>query len=107
MRGVFHCFSGTAALAAAALDLGFTLSFSGILTFPKADQLRAVAASVPSDRLLVETDCPYLAPAPMRGRRNEPALVVRTAARLAEVRGVGIGDLEATVTANFARLFGG
>lgn len=107
VRGVFHCFSGSAALAEAALDLGFMLSFSGILTFPKADELRAVAASVPSDRLLVETDCPYLAPAPMRGRRNEPALVVRTAARLAEVRGVGIGDLEATVTANFARLFGG
>jgi TatD DNase family protein len=107
VRGVFHCFSGTAALAAQALDLGFMLSFSGIVTFPKAQDLRAVAASVPSDRLLVETDCPYLAPAPMRGSRNEPALVVRTAARLAEVRGVGIADLETTVAANFTRLFGG
>ncbi len=106
VRGVFHCFSGTAALAGQALELGFMLSFSGIVTFPNADDLRAVAASVPADRLLVETDCPYLAPAPMRGRRNEPALVVRTMARLAEVRGVGILDLEATVAANFARLFG-
>jgi TatD DNase family protein len=107
VRGVFHCFSGTAALASQALDLGFMLSFSGIVTFPKAEDLRAVAASVPSDRLLVETDCPYLAPAPMRGSRNEPALVVRTATRLAEVRGVGIADLETTVAANFTRLFGG
>ncbi len=107
VRGVFHCFSGTATLAAQALDLGFMLSFSGIVTFPKAEDLRAVAASVPADRLLVETDCPYLAPMPMRGRRNEPALVVRTVARLAEVRGVGISDLEATVAANFTRLFGG
>jgi TatD DNase family protein len=107
VRGVFHCFSGTAALAAQALDLGFMLSFSGIVTFPKAEDLRAVAASVPSDRLLVETDCPYLAPVPMRGRRNEPALVVRTVARLAEVRRVGTADLEATVAANFTRLFGG
>ena len=107
VRGVFHCFSGSAALAAQALDLGFFLSFSGIVTFPKADDLRAVAAGVPADRLLVETDCPYLAPAPMRGRRNEPALVVRTVARLAEVRGVGILDLEAIVAANFSRLFGG
>ena len=106
VRGVFHCFSGTAALARQALDLGFMLSFSGILTFPKADDLRAVAASAPADRLLVETDCPYLAPVPMRGRRNEPALVVRTMARLAEVRGVGVADLEATVAANFLRLFG-
>ncbi len=107
VRGVFHCFSGTAALAARALDLGFMVSFSGILTFPKADEQRAVAASIPADRLLVETDCPYLAPVPMRGQRNEPALVVRTAAKLAELRGVGIADLEATVAANFARLFGG
>jgi TatD DNase family protein len=106
VRGVFHCFSGTAALADTALDLGFALSFSGILTFPNADPLRAVAATVPADRLLVETDCPYLAPVPMRGRRNEPAWVVRTMVRLAEVRGVGLLDLEATVAANFARLFG-
>ncbi len=107
VRGVFHCFSGTAALAAQALDLGFLLSFSGIVTFPKAGALRDLAASVPADRLLVETDCPYLAPMPHRGRRNEPALVAHTLAVLAEVRGVGAGELDATVTANFARLFGG
>ena len=106
VRGVFHCFSGTAALAAQALDLGFMLSFAGIVTFPKAEALRSVAAGVPADRLLVETDCPYLAPVPMRGRRNEPAFVVRTMARLAEVRQVGVGELEAAVTGNFARLFG-
>jgi TatD DNase family protein len=106
VRGVFHCFSGTAALADQALALGFMLSFAGIVTFPKAEALRAVAERVPADRLLVETDCPYLAPAPMRGKRNEPAWVVRTLARLAEVRGVGVSDLEATVAANFAGLFG-
>ncbi len=106
VRGVFHCFSGTAALAAQALDLGFALSFSGIVTFPKADRLREVAAGTPADRLLVETDCPYLAPVPMRGRRNEPAFVVRTAARLAELRGVALGDLESAIAGNFARLFG-
>ncbi len=105
--GVFHCFSGDAALADQALDLGFALSFAGILTFPKADALRAVAARVPADRLLVETDCPYLAPVPMRGRRNEPAFVARTLAKLAEVRGADAGELSAAVTANFARLFGG
>jgi TatD DNase family protein len=106
VRGVFHCFSGTAALADQALDLGFMLSFAGIVTFPNAEALRAVAARVPADRLLVETDCPYLAPVPMRGHRNEPAWVVRTLARLAEIRGVGAAELEATVAVNFVRLFG-
>jgi TatD DNase family protein len=107
VRGVFHCFTGTAELARQALDLGFLLSFSGILTFPSAAALRAVAAAVPADRLLVETDCPYLAPAPYRGRRNEPAWVMRTAARLAEIRGVGLDDITAAMEANFDRLFGG
>lgn len=106
VRGVFHCFSGTATLADKALDLGFMLSFAGIVTFPKAEALRAVAARVPVDRLLVETDCPYLAPVPMRGTRNEPAFVVRTLARLAELRGVGVSELEATVAGNFVGLFG-
>lgn len=106
VRGVFHCFSGTAALAAEALDLGFLVSFSGILTFPKADALREIAARIPADRLLVETDCPYLAPVPMRGQRNEPAWVVRTAERLAELRGVPPAELERVVATNFARLFG-
>ena len=86
VRGVFHCFTGDAALAAAALELGFYLSFSGIVSFPKSDALRAVAATVPADRLLMETDSPYLAPVPHRGKRNEPALVVHVAEALAAAR---------------------
>jgi len=105
VRGVFHCFSGGRTLADAALDLGFHVSFSGIVTFPRAPELRAVAAAIPDDRLLVETDCPYLAPVPYRGRRNEPAWVVQVAATLAGVRRVPVAAIDATVTANFARLF--
>ena len=82
-----HCFTGDAAQARQALDLGFHLSFGGVLTFPKAEALREAARIAPDDRLLVETDCPYLAPVPHRGKRNEPAFVVETARRLAEVRG--------------------
>jgi TatD DNase family protein len=104
--GVFHCFSGSEALAGRALDLGFSLSFSGIVTFPKAGPLREIAARVPADRLLVETDCPYLAPVPMRGRRNEPAWVVRTAAAVAAARGATVEAIDRVVTANFARLVG-
>jgi TatD DNase family protein len=106
LAGVFHCFSGSAALARRALGLGFLVSFSGIVTFPRAGSLRDVAATVPLDRLLVETDCPYLAPVPMRGRRNEPAWVVRVAERLAEVAGVSLADLDRQVTTNFVRLVG-
>jgi TatD DNase family protein len=104
--GVFHCFSGTEPLADQALSLGFLVSFSGMITFPGAASIRAIAARVPSDRLLVETDCPYLAPVPVRGRRNEPAFVVRTAETLAELRQMTLGELDALVTANFARVFG-
>ena len=104
--GVFHCFSGTARLADEALALGFLLSFSGMITFPGAASIRAVAARVPADRLLVETDAPYLAPVPMRGRRNEPAFVARTAETLAELRQMTLAELDAAVTANFARVFG-
>ena len=104
--GVFHCFSGSAALADAALQLGFHVSFAGILTFPRADGVRAVARTVPLDRLLVETDCPYLAPLPHRGRRNEPAWVVQVAEKLAEVQGVTLGALDEAVSGNFTRLFG-
>jgi TatD DNase family protein len=107
VRGVFHCFSGSDALARRALDLGFLLSFSGIVTFPKAGPLREIAAWVPDDRLLVETDCPYLAPVPMRGKRNEPGWVTHTAAVIAAARGVGVEEIDRVVTANFARLFGG
>jgi len=107
VAGVFHCFAGTEALARQALDLGFFLSFSGIVTFPKAGPLRDIVSWVPADRLLVETDCPYLAPVPMRGRRNEPAWVVATAAVMASVRGVDASEIDRLVTANFARLLGG
>jgi TatD DNase family protein len=105
--GVFHCFSGTERLADAALALGFLVSFSGMVTFPKATAIREIAARVPDDRLLIETDCPYLAPVPVRGRRNEPAFLVRTADAVAGLRGLAVGDLASRVTANFIRVFGG
>jgi TatD DNase family protein len=107
VRGVLHCFSGTEQLARQALDLGFLLSFSGMVTFPRAESIRAIAAAAPADRVLVETDCPYLAPVPMRGRRNEPAWVVRTAGTLADLRRVPLDDLDALITGNFVALFGG
>jgi TatD DNase family protein len=103
--GVFHCFSGTAELARRALDLGFLLSFSGIVTFPKAEALRAVAASVPAGRLLVETDCPYLAPVPYRGKRNEPAWVAQTAQRVASLRAMTPADFDGELTSTFDRVF--
>jgi len=106
VRGVFHCFSGSAELASAALGLGFAVSFAGILTFPNAADLRKVAAAIPADRLLIETDCPYLAPAPHRGRRNEPAWVVRVLEKLAEVRGERIEELTRAVDLNFTWVFG-
>ena len=84
--GVFHCFSGNAWLAKDALDLGFYLSFSGILTFQNATMLREIAKTVPLDRLLIETDCPYLTPVPHRGKRNEPAYVTHVAQQLATIR---------------------
>jgi TatD DNase family protein len=104
--GVFHCFSGTSQLADAALALGFLVSFSGMITFPKATSIRAIAARIPTDRLLIETDCPYLAPVPVRGRRNEPAFVFRSAEALAGLRQTTLAELDAAVTANFARVFG-
>jgi TatD DNase family protein len=105
VRGVMHCFSGTAEEAARALDLGFYVSLSGILTFPKAGALRDVAKLVPEDRLLVETDAPFLAPVPHRGKRNEPAWVAATLAALAACRGVPVDALAASVRQNFDRLF--
>ena len=104
--GVIHCFGGGPALAEGALALGFYISFAGNVTFKKADALREVALTVPLERLLVETDCPYLAPVPQRGRRNEPAYVAATARFLAELRGVGVEELGRTTSENFARLFG-
>jgi TatD DNase family protein len=105
LTGVIHCFTSGPQLAETALNLGFYLSFSGIVTFKKADELRAIARSAPLDRILVETDAPYLAPVPMRGKRNEPSFVVHTASLLAELRGVAPAELAERTTANFFRLF--
>jgi TatD DNase family protein len=102
---VFHCFTGDDRLARAALDLGFVLSFSGILTFPRAEALRTTARGVPDGRFLVETDSPFLAPVPHRGQRNEPAWVVRTAEALAAVRDVSVAELGVTTDETFRRLF--
>ncbi|MEM9522602.1 MAG: TatD family hydrolase [Pseudomonadota bacterium] len=102
---VMHCFSSGAALADAALELGFYLSMSGITAFPKSHELRNIFASAPLDRILVETDAPYLAPPPYRGKRNEPAYVAQTAAKGAELFGVSLEDFAARTTANFNRLF--
>jgi len=102
--GIMHCFSGGPAEARQALDLGFHLSFGGVLTFPKADALREAARLAPEDRLLIETDAPYLAPVPKRGKRNEPAFMVETARRLAEIRGVAPEHIAEVTTANFERL---
>jgi TatD DNase family protein len=106
LRGVMHCFTGTRDEARAALDRGLLISLSGILTFANAGALREVAAFVPADRLLVETDAPFLAPVPHRGARNEPAWVTETLARLAELRGVATPDMAVQVAANFAALLG-
>jgi TatD DNase family protein len=106
IQGVFHCFTGDTAMARRALDIGFYVSFAGIVTFPKAGDLRDAARIVPSDRLLIETDSPYLAPVPHRGKRNEPAYVGRVLESLAAVRGEAAADLEAQVTRSFVRLFG-
>jgi TatD DNase family protein len=102
---LLHCFSSTRSLAEAALAMGGYISFSGILTFPRSTELRAIARDVPSDRLLVETDAPYLAPVPFRGKRNEPAWVSHTANVLAEVRGMTPQTLADLTTENFRRLF--
>jgi TatD DNase family protein len=104
-RGVFHCFSGSLDLVKAALDLGFLISFSGIVTFKKAETLREAARYVPSDRLLIETDCPFLAPVPFRGKRNEPAYVTEVARCLAVERKVSIEEIASATTENFLRLF--
>lgn len=105
LTGVMHCFSSRRILAEAALELGFYISLSGILTFKKSEELRAIAKDVPLDRLLVETDAPYLAPEPMRGKTNEPAYVVHTAAALAKIKGVSAEEIAAITTDNFYRLF--
>jgi TatD DNase family protein len=102
--GIMHCFSEGPERARQALDLGFHLSFGGIVTFPKALELQESARIAPADRILVETDAPYLAPVPKRGKRNEPAFVMETARKLAELRGETMESIEAATTANFRRL---
>ncbi len=104
-KAVLHCYTSGADLARRGLDLGLYISFSGVLTFKKSDDLRAIAASTPLDRLLVETDAPFLSPEPLRGQRNEPAHLVHTAAKLAEVKGVSADEVAKATTENFFRLF--
>ena len=105
VRGIFHCFIGDRAMAADALDLGFYLSFAGPLTFPRNEELRAVAAWAPADRILVETDSPYLSPHPLRGKRNEPQRVTLVARTLAETRGVTEQEIAELTTRNAAAAF--
>jgi len=102
---LLHCFSSGRALAETAVELGGYVSFSGILTFPRSEALREIARDLPADRLLVETDAPYLAPVPFRGKRNEPAWTAHTAKVLARVRGLDMAAIEDLTTANFRRLF--
>ena len=102
---VLHCFTGGRELAMAAVELGHYVSFTGILTFKNSNDLRAIAAALPTDRVLVETDAPYLAPLPYRGKRNEPSYVVETAKALAQARGVSIEEITRQTTENFFRLF--
>lgn len=104
--GVIHCFTGTQPLADAAVALGFFVSFSGIACFTNAEPLRQIARTVPLDRFLTETDCPFLAPPPHRGKRNEPAFVADVARRMAEVKGVAVEELGEATVRNFDRLFG-
>ncbi len=105
VEGVMHCWGGTPEETQWFLDLGFHVSFSGTVTFPKTEGIQASARMVPGDRLLVETDCPFLAPVPQRGKRNEPAFVRHVAARVAELRNVPLEELEQQTTANACRLF--
>ena len=105
VRGVLHCFTESWEMAERAIELGYFISISGIVTFAKAENVRAVAGRVPLDRLLIETDAPWLAPVPHRGRENEPAYVAETAGFLAQLRGLDVDDLAHTTSANFRRLF--
>jgi TatD DNase family protein len=104
LGGIMHCFSGGATEAAQALALGFYLSFGGVVTFPKASNIQEAARCAPADRILIETDAPFLAPVPKRGKRNEPAFVVETARKLAELRGETLDAVAAATSANFRRL---
>jgi TatD DNase family protein len=104
--GIMHCFGGTPALAESAIALGFLISFSGNITFKKAEDIRAVASSLPLDKILIETDCPYLTPVPFRGKRNEPARVVEVAREVANLHNVTLEEVARTTTNNFLSFFG-
>ena len=105
-RGIMHCFGGTPEMASSLMDIGFLISFAGNVTFKKAENLREAARVVPLDKLLVETDCPFLTPVPFRGKRNEPSFVVHTAKFLACLYGVEVEEVAASTTKNFLDLFG-
>jgi TatD DNase family protein len=104
-RGVLHCFTSGERLAEFAADIGFLISFSGIVTFARSGELAEIARKIPADRILVETDCPYLAPVPHRGKRNEPAFVAATARFIAHIRNVSFEDFASQTSSNFERLF--
>lgn len=104
--GVIHCFSGNEDDALRALDLGFHISVPGTVTYKKNDRLRAIVGTIPKERILLETDCPFLSPEPLRGKDNEPAYIVHTARKVAEVRGVALSEVARTTTTNAIRLFG-
>ena len=106
LPGIIHCFTGTRGLAEAAVEMGFYISFSGVVTFKNAGDLRETAKHLPIDRILIETDSPFLAPEPFRGRRNEPAFVVHTARHIAELRNLSTDEIGEVTSANFERIFG-
>ena len=105
LPGIIHCFTGTREFAEAAVEMGFLISFSGVVTFKKSEDLRQTSRSLPLDKILVETDAPFLAPVPFRGRRNEPAYVVETARAIGELRGLSGEEIGRITAANFKRLF--
>jgi TatD DNase family protein len=105
LKGVLHCFSGDMDLAKEALDLGLLISFTGNITFPKADKIRKAAKEIPLDRIMIETDCPFLAPQDFRGKRNEPAYVVKVAEQIAEVKGSSVEEVAAQTTENARKFF--
>ncbi|MGI9462021.1 MAG: TatD family hydrolase [Alphaproteobacteria bacterium] len=105
LQGLLHCFSSGRELAMGALDLGFYISLSGILTFPKAEEIRSIAKDIPLDKLLLETDSPYLAPLPYRGKKNEPAYLPETAKILADIKNISVDEIKTITTDNFFRLF--
>src|SRR3990172_3323974 len=104
--GVMHCFSGSYDMAGKCLDMGMYLSFTGVVTFPKAANIHEVVKKIPIERMLIETDCPYLAPLPHRGKRNEPSFIVETARRIAEIKAVSLDDVARITTLNAKELFG-